>query len=170
MKKFNIALITFFAASIVTSSFAVVFCTKENLSAVGQFEAAAGNSFGTFTLTNISAAPCKVLGNNQLMIQYPNAITNIKIKYPNKPSQKFFILNPKQSISASVHYPNGPQCNSPLDSPDVMFSYDIAPKLSMPFMNGTTANPFEITTCRSPKDITLIQISFFEVSSPHAEE
>lgn len=148
------------SAFIATSSFAVAFCTKENLSAIGQIETAAGINYGTFTLTNVSASPCKVIGNNQLTIQYPYAVTNIKVEQTKEPSQKVFILTPKQSISAFVRSPNGSQCSSALDYPDVMFSYEIAPKSTITFMNGATKNPFKITTCQSPKEMTLIKISF----------
>ncbi len=161
MKKLTLSLIGLFTTLNMSSSFAHPFCTKDDLSAVGQFETAAGNNYGTFTLTNISNHPCKISGNHPLIIEHPNTVTNIKTQQANKLSQKLLTLNPKQSISASVHYPNGPQCNSPLDHPDVMFSYEAAPKLTLSFMNGTTTNPFSLTTCQAKKEITLIKISGF---------
>lgn len=138
------------------------FCQKNAILATAKFEAAAGNNYGTFSLTNHSSYPCKIIINNKLQVDYPKAVTNLKMTYPANTKLKNFTLLPKHTVTATVRYPNGPQCNSALDYPDVMFSYNIAPHINLPFMNNGAPNPFTITTCRSAKDITILDFSFFK--------
>lgn len=139
----------------------VPFCKKQDLSCIGTFDVAAGNAYGTFILKNISMSSCRIIGNNTLLMQYPSAVTNIKITQTTKPTHAVLTLKPNESVQATVHYPNGPQCHSPLEKVDVMFIYEIAPGVVVPFMSNDTTNPFEITSCQARGDITFVRISPF---------
>src|SRR5258708_1998281 len=83
---------------------AVSYCTPQNLQALVDFNAGAGNIYGTFTLKNISNQTCTVLGGSFITVLYDADTTkNITISHVGKVQSAPFTLAPNQIIYSQTH-------------------------------------------------------------------
>lgn len=146
------------SGSVVTS--AVNYCHPQALQALVTFSPGAGNIYGTFTLKNVSRTPCQILGNAFITAAYDTSmVKNITISHIGQTQPQSFLLAPRQNLYSQVHYPNGPQCQSiGLNSTTVTFVYKISPEDTITFKNPQDGSQQVVQTCKSPTDMTDIQI------------
>ncbi|CAN5172809.1 hypothetical protein BH09PAT1_BH09PAT1_5320 [soil metagenome] len=135
-------------------------CLPSALQATISFEPAAGNIYGTAKLTNASTQLCTIFINQQLQLALLPTIKNVKINYTNVLTPQTFTLQPKTSLYALVHMPNGPQCQSSLHQVQASLSYEIMPGQPIAFMNNNKSD-FLINACQSSSDITTVDIATF---------
>src|SRR5438552_1117830 len=84
-------------ASITTSS-----CNANQLAAVANFEAAAGNIYGTLIITNISNKDCNITLGNSIHATY--SANNILTKYENSsPDIQIYMLKSGNKVYSQVH-------------------------------------------------------------------
>ncbi|HSW88637.1 MAG TPA: DUF4232 domain-containing protein [Candidatus Saccharimonadales bacterium] len=133
-------------------------CKPHDLEANLDLSPGAGNVFGTFTLKNISANTCQVLGGSFINAKYNQSITNITVAHVGQTQPQPFTLAPNQTIYSQVHYPNGPQCSSGVKTTKVTFIYNISPANIVTFKNTNGEAAQDVQTCTSASDITQIQI------------
>ena len=132
------------------------YCTSEDLTAQVSLSPAAGNIYGTLTLTNTSAQSCIIDGSN--FIQPTSDAQNITISSQGTPGDAAITLAPKQAVYSEVHFPNGPQCNGPTQTDHIVFAYKISPQQSVTFVdqNGGAQQP--ITVCAAADQKTEVQV------------
>ena len=142
-----------------------VSCDASDLSASVSFEGAAGTIYGSLSIKNISNEACTIEGNNFPRLNYDeNAVKNINVVNQGLPSAKQFVINPGSAVYALIHFPNGPQCNSGINTVNATLSYEIAPNINLNFENvppqgGQSQPGFSITACAASQDITQVSIS-----------
>jgi len=134
------------------------FCTPRDLQGSISLSPGAGNIYGTFTLTNMSSRPCKVLGGEFIDVHYNPTITNISITHVGQTQPAPFVLAPHQTIYSQVHYPNGPQCSSVTKPVPVSFTYAIDAQKEVTFKDANGKAEQQVQACKSPNEITQIQI------------
>lgn len=134
------------------------YCMPKDLDAMVNLDHAAGNVYGTLTITNKSIIACKIEAQNYIRVVPNKSVKNIQISKTATSSADFYLLPPHQSAYALIHYPNGPQCNGPTVSTSVQFIYQIAPSVTITF-DQTGTNQFLVQTCKSPDEITEIRES-----------
>jgi hypothetical protein len=140
----------------------VAFCTAGNLTATVTFEPAAGNIYGTFTITNTSTQKCNVLANTFVKVEYAVAKNpNVNVVNLGQPSGQPFTLEPDQSIHAKSHYPNGPQCQSGVHPEAVTYTYKVSPDAAVTFTNPDVNRDFPLQVCSSNAEITEVDITNF---------
>ncbi|HZE87149.1 MAG TPA: hypothetical protein VE090_02975, partial [Methylomirabilota bacterium] len=135
------------------------YCTPQNLQTLLTLSPAAGNIYGTFTIKNISQQTCQIIGNNDITPKYnTQTVTNINISRLGISAPQIFQLSSGQTVYSQVHYPNGPQCSTGIQTTPVTFSHQLSPQNTITFanQNGTTAE--NVTTCKAQADITTMQI------------
>lgn len=142
------------------------FCTVEDLSATIQLSPGAGNVYGTLTLTNTSGSMCQINGNEFVHVNIPSTVTNVHEVRTGSAGPSVYQLQPGESLYGTIHYPNGPQCSSNVTTPNVTFSYLIAPDTRIVFENNGTRE-VQITACQAPSDITEIQVSSLTTQQPN---
>lgn len=140
-----------------------VFCTPSQLQATADPEVAAGNAYVTLTIQNTSQTTCEVVGNNSLIVDYPNSVTNFQIAHKGQSTTPVFTLEPGQTIYSLVHFPNGPQCSSEATDVDSMVSYDISQNDSVSF-TPTQGSTIAIPSCGNPSEITTIDLYPFSTT------
>jgi hypothetical protein len=146
----------------------VAFCATNDLKASVGFEGAAGNIFGTFTITNISNKKCQINGRNYITPNYDqNGNFNVSITNSGLPSVSAYELLPDQSVYASIHLPNGPQCSSSIKYVPVTYSYSIADSSSVAFSDSNNNKNFSISACQANKDITQVTITNLSDLTPN---
>ncbi len=136
------------------------YCTPQNLDASLTLSHGAGNVYGTFTLKNLSQQTCQILGEEFINVAYDtNTVKNITITHTGQTQSQNFILSPGQTLYSQVHYPNGPQCQSVgINTTGVVFTYKISPTDTVSFKNENGNIMQQVQTCKSPTDMTEIQI------------
>lgn len=110
-------------SSVTSTPSAVSYCTDNDLSASASFEAAAGNIYGTLTITNISNNDCVITLGNSIKAKY--TANNITVAYKSSDPNTMYTLASHAKVYSQVHYPNGPQCQSAILPQPVTLSYEV---------------------------------------------
>jgi hypothetical protein len=119
----NLAVATSTPQTATPSPIANTDCTNDQLSASASYEPAAGNIYGTLTITNTSNTDCTVTLGDTIKANY--TASNISINYESNPPTLSQNLHPGDKVYSQVHYPNGPQCQSEILPKPVIFSYEM---------------------------------------------
>lgn len=148
------------ASSAIAPTSSQNFCKPQDLQAMIELSPGAGNVYGTFTLKNISKISCEVLGGEFITAAYDTAaVKNITLSRMGQTQPQPFVVGPGESLYSQVHYPNGPQCQSVGSNPTfVKFTYQIASDTLVTFANASGSIQQAVQTCKSPTDMTEIQI------------
>jgi hypothetical protein len=133
-------------------------CLLDDLSATITFDHAAGNVYGTFALSNISNRVCTVPNNKIALMYDQQAIHTILVTYTSMLASKEFTLNPGGEVTATLHYPNGPQCESGILDAGVSYFYPLAPEQFVSFSAADKKQQFTMPVCKG-KEITEVTIS-----------
>lgn len=137
-------------------------CSPEDISAYISFEGAAGTVYATATLTNTSDAMCQIQANNFIAARYQASKENIQITNTGSPTLTLYELTPKQSLTAQVSYPNGPQCTA-VTQFQTTFTYDLG-EGDVTFEDSDKKTAFTLQGCQALNEITTITISPFTAS------
>jgi hypothetical protein len=99
------------------------YCTSDQLKADARYEPAAGNIYGTLTITNTSNRDCNIVLGNSIHAEYD--ATNITTGFEDMtPNNHIYLLKAGSKVYSQVHYPNGPQCQSQISPKPIVFSYE----------------------------------------------
>ncbi|MCU0653277.1 MAG: DUF4232 domain-containing protein [Candidatus Pacebacteria bacterium] len=135
-------------------------CDPASLKAVVQFEGAAGNIYGRFAITNISAEACTVEGKNFVRVDYDADLAkNIDVVRAGLSSVQTYTLAPSASIWALIHMPNGPQCGSAINQVTTSYGYSIGAGKEVAFADSTGKSQFIIQACAAVTDRTQVRIT-----------
>lgn len=134
------------------------YCSPQNMQANIAISPAAGNIYGMLTIKNISDKTCSMVGNNLISVIYPSTIPNIVITHIGNTLANNITLAPNQLVYSQVHYPNGPQCQSGIQTQKIQFTYAISPTATITFINQSDQKDQTITLCSSSTEKTTIQI------------
>lgn len=145
---------------VISPTGAITYCLPQNLESTIELSPAAGNVYGKLLLKNISRKSCKISGGQFVDALYDtNTVKNITIMHVGQTQSEPFVLSPYQTIYSQVHYPNGPQCQSiGIVATDVTFTYKVSPTGTVAFKDQTGGALHQVQTCKSPSDMTEIQI------------
>lgn len=154
--KLQIGKVTSNPFQVVDSSSKQSFCSPKDIEAKIQMGAAAGNIYGTLTITNTSSIPCHIIGNNK--INAVSSAKNISLNYFPREGQQDILLTPNKTLYAKVHYPNGPQCQSPIVSSTITFSYALSPTDNVTFANQNGKINQGIVTCSNANEVSQVDI------------
>lgn len=150
------------AAASTPTPKATTVCNPANLKGTVQLSPGAGNVFGTITLTNTSTTSCEIPGNHFAQLAYDKTTAkNIVIVYQGITSTSPFVLSPNESVYATLHYPNGPQCQSGVNPVNVSLAYSISPGNAITIANTGGDIPLVINACISPSEMTQVQVGSF---------
>ncbi len=137
-------------------------CTASALAARISFEGAAGNTYGTAVVANISNIPCSIPENTYIDLTFDkNAVENLLLSHNGQPDTDIYTLMPNASVTARIHYPNGPQCSTPVRQISTRYQYLISPGTLITFSDVTNKKDFLVPTCTSLNEITTIDITPF---------
>ncbi len=133
-------------------------CRNESLRGTITWEPAAGNLYGNVKLTNISQRPCTLSLSSKLQLSHLPTVKNIAVHYTGTQSAYISKMSPNTSFYATIHMPNGPQCQSGLYQVQAGLSYEITSAESLTFT--TSGKPsFMMNICTDPAEITTVDIS-----------
>lgn len=148
--------------SATPSTSATTFCQASQLDGLVTLNPGAGNVYGTISLTNTSTTSCEVPGNQFAKLLFDKTtVKNLAAVYQGFTSTSPFVLAPNDSVYATIHYPNGPQCQSGVTPINVSMTYTISPGNSINIKSSPNNIPFSIQTCTSESELTQVQISSF---------
>jgi hypothetical protein len=137
------------------------YCTLANLQSGFTTEGAAGSTYGTFTIKNISGKSCNILGADYIKPIY--TAQNISVTHQGSTATELLSISPGQTVSAKIRYPNGPQCSGGIDSADISFTYQISPVDTVTFKNQNMSEKQIINVCKSA-ETTEIQVWPWEIT------
>jgi uncharacterized protein DUF4232 len=131
------------------------FCQTNQLSGDVMTQGGAGNIYATLTLTNSGKTACTVVLGNTVKVTFnaKNIVTNYK---KNAPSQNF-MLAPGGKVYSQIHYPNGPQCQSPIKEVPITFLYK-TDQTSVTFQPNSLSLKLSIQACSSETEKTIVDI------------
>lgn len=133
-------------------------CRSDALKGSISWDAAAGNLYGSVKLTNTSQKSCVMSLSNKLQLSYLSTVKNITVNYTGTPSAYTSKMYPNTSFYATIHIPNGPQCQSSSYQAQVGLSYQINSEEVITFSSSGKPN-FMMNICSNPKEITRVDIS-----------
>jgi len=148
-------------SQITTTPTTASYCSASSIGGLVNFQGAAGSSYGSFAIKNLSKQQCLVLGDQYIGVKYDtNSVKNLTITHMGHTPAQPFLLAPNAIIYSQVHYPNGAQCQSAgLNTTKVVFYYKISPTETVPFRNNQNGSiEQQVATCKSPSGKTEIQI------------
>lgn len=130
-------------------------CSSDQLTGTAEAQGGAGNIYVSLELTNTGKTSCTIkLGNT--ITETINA-TNITIHYQQNASNQSFVLAPSAKAYSQVHYPNGPQCQSPITEKPITLLYK-NDSTSVVFEPNSQTSKLIVQTCSSPNENTTIDI------------
>lgn len=138
-----------------TSTAETSFCQKGQLAADIMSQGAAGNIYATLTLTNTGKSSCEIVLGNTISANF-NA-DNIVTNYKQNLLKQDIMLAPSAKVYSQVHYPNGPQCQSPIMEKPITFIYK-TDQTVIPFQPTTPGGQTLVQACSSPSEKTVIDI------------
>ena len=130
------------------------YCLPTDLGAIVNLEGAAGNIYGTVTITNTSAHACQIIGSN--FVQASFVAKNLSLATQGQPGPATLTLAPQQAVYSQIHYPNGPQCSGQIQNAAVTFSYKISATDSVEIKNQNGDTMQTIGVCSSLSESTTI--------------
>lgn len=137
-----------------------ILCNPGDLEAKLSLEGAAGNIYGSMSITNNGSRPCSIAGNRYPRLDYDTETAkNISVVNEGLPSVREFRLEPGASVYSKIHMPNGPQCSSEIKTVAVKISYEIAPQTEIVFRDNRGRQEFTVAACSASADITQIEIT-----------
>lgn len=136
----------------------ISYCDHDNLIADITTQGAAGNTYGTLKLTNLSSKNCSIIASNFINPQYNSP--NISVEKQGNAGPALLTLIPNQTAYSQIHFLNGAQCSSDTLLVDVSFKYDFAPNSSILFEDISGNSNVQINVC---KDSTTTQIDVWSV-------
>jgi hypothetical protein len=145
--------------SSVRSDPAISNCLLQDLSAVIQFNAEAGNIDGILILKNVSDSNCKVNAANYPKPNYdPAAAANLAVD--NLPNRNLTeqTLTPGQMVYAKVSFIAAPQCNGNTHQANINFSDEVAPGQVITFTDAAGNQNFKINVCDNLTEVNKISI------------
>ncbi len=122
-------------------------CSPDNLQAIFETDAGAGNIYGTLSIKNISTQRCVIIGNEYVIPQV--TAQNVTMKKQGEPGPQNLVLAPNQTVYSQIHYPNGPQCSGPTKAETVAFTYPIANSQAVVFKDDSGDVTEQIQVCAS---------------------
>jgi Domain of unknown function (DUF4232) len=131
------------------------YCKKNQLSATIETEGAAGNIYGTLTLTNISKTSCTITLGNTITAMFSTG--NMILHYKQAVPSESFSLAPSAKVYSQIHYPNGPQCQSGILQQPITFFYKTN-QTTKTFTLTKQTGKLLVQACKSPNEQTLIDI------------
>lgn len=135
-------------------------CNPEQLRVTMQLEPAAGNIYGSITLTNTSQKACDIVIGQKIQANVPPTIKNLTIAYLGSEDKETVTLTPGQSIYSQLHYPNGPQCSSGIVSTPVILTYPLANNQTLTLTDKNNSQ-VKVATCQNPVDMTTLDLWYF---------
>ena len=138
----------------------IAMCDPANLNAAAAFEGAAGNIYGTFSITNTSGSACKVNGDKFVQVNYDtNSVQNIDVSPSGLPSVAAYTLAPNAAIYALIHMPNGPQCSSAVNQVSASYTYEVDSGKALTFKDAQGNSQFSIQACSGATDRTEVRVT-----------
>ncbi len=134
----------------------ILFCQKQLLQAKLSLDPGAGNIYGTLTLKNTDAVPCRILAKE--FIKPTFSAKNITVSNQGTPSSDDIILQPSQTVYSQIHYPNGPQCSGQPNSVPVTFTYQVSTSSAVVFTDDSKKAQQLVPSCSSSQEETEIQV------------
>jgi hypothetical protein len=157
--KLQIGQLTSNDFQIIPNQQEITSCRTTDIQGQLSLEPAAGNIYGTITITNTSTRTCKIIANNNITATYnTNKVKNIVIDYKTKPTLDTYYLLPQNTLYSQIHYPNGPQCSTPIQSTPVIFSYKISSASAVTLRTPQGRITQSVTTCTDPTEKTTIDL------------
>ena len=132
------------------------FCLPSNLEAYISSEGAAGSTYDTLNLKNISETSCQIQGD-----KFVKAITtalNVNVTQQGAAGPQLITLNPNMTVYSQVRYPNGAQCGNGIQQSPVSFQLEISPTDSITFKNTDGEAQQSMATCNSASEMTEVQV------------
>lgn len=141
-------------------------CTSSDLSGTMSFQGAAGNIYGTFTLKNKSLKPCTLAPDAYVTITYTKTqAPNLVVTHTGTPGTQPLVLAPNGTVSATVHYPNGPECSGPVHQVPVTYSYVVPGNENVSFTPEVGLPASTIPVCTSTNEQTKVDITNFTTAT-----
>lgn len=128
------------------------FCKPADLAATITYEGAAGSTYGSLILKNISPQPCNIQGNHYIKPVY--SASNIEVREQELVDLSTIVLQPNQSVYSQIRYTNGAQCSGPTKPVVVTFQYTISPSIIVSFKDQASEVQHTIPTCQDSEEIT----------------
>lgn len=151
----NIISATFRIESSKNSS-ASDFCKSADIKTTFTPDVGAGNVYATLTLKNVSNNSCKISANRYVSAQF--SATNISTKHQGLTGPSTITLNPNSQAYSQVHYPNGPQCQGPINPQAVVFQYQISTSDSVNFINSKGSKYQTVNACNKDEGTTVLDV------------
>lgn len=153
------------SSSATPTTSATTLCQASQLDGLVTLSPGAGNVYGTITLTNTSTTSCEVPGNQFAKLLFDKTtVKNLVVIYQGFTSKSPFVLGPNDAIYATIHYPNGPQCQSGVNPINVSMTYTISPGNSINIKSSPNNIPFTIQACTSESELTQVEVSSFSTT------
>lgn len=130
-------------------------CTNNQLTASASAQGGAGNIFATLTLTNTGDTACSVTLGKTVTATFD--AKNIMVNDKQTMIPKNFVLAPLANAYSQVHYPNGPQCQSPIKPVPITFTYK-TDQTAVTFDPIPQGEKLIVQACSAPTEKTVVDI------------